>query len=324
MIGKLEDIGAASIVLMNMFDTIKDEVRNYDGAFNDAYVSGIWVPAIDLVLGMKPTSGLIKKHKDVTVDRNRFMFGLKPILMDLEYKLKSCIKAGTITNALGSFGLSALRNGIRKKDFDAFHLAYVWMIGQVNAHSEALIAVGFTADKIANITVLHDKAQSKQQINMGLESEIHVLSKGNQVVINACLLEDRKVMAVIKAYANSINDRDLERKATWKALLKHVRNTQAKKPRNRKLKAGGSMVVRSRMDAKNLLQMTLLTDVRVIVYRTKLKSEVRTEGTELPFNALWEGKQEALAGTGRFVKMTNLNTERDGVVRFYELEVHSS
>ena len=74
------------------------------------------------------------------------------------------------------------------------------------------------------------------------------------------------------------------------------------------------------MDDKNLLQIWLQTDVQVIIYRTELKGTVLTEGLELPFGELWEGKKKDLPGTGPFVKMTNLNTMQDAVVRCFEMK----
>ena len=321
---KIEEVGPVSEVLRNLRDTVKDEVEAYDSKFNDEWVDETWTPAIDDALEMEPTDALIDQHAANTKERNFDMFSLLPISKDLEYKIKSCIKAGTITDDYVSFGLSIFRKHIRRKEFDGFHLTYELVIGKVNANHTALIAKGFTADKITSITTWHDKAQNKQNVNMLLETQINTRSITNQGIIDIVMALNKEVLFAIKGYSNSIDDKVLAKKATWNALMRQVRQTPVKKPINKKLKMGSSIVLRTNMVDKNLLQITLLTDVKVIIYRTKLKSTVLTEGTELPFNELWEGKQEDLAGTGRFVKMTNLSTERDGVVRFYELEVHCS
>ena len=242
----------------------------------------------------------------------------------MEYKIKSCIKAGTITDDYVSFGLSGLRKNIKLKDFDGFHLSYELVIGKVNANHTALIAKGFTANKITSITTMHDKAQNKQHANMLLETQINTRSTTNQGIIDVVMGLNTEVIAAIKAYANSIDDKDLVKKATWNALMKQVRQTPVKKPINKKLKMGSSIVLRTNMVDKNLLQLTLLTDVKVIIYRTELKSMVLTDGLELPFNELWEGKKEDLPGTGEFIKLTNLNTLKKAVVRCFELDVQVS
>jgi len=324
MTTKIEDIGSASVVLKNTLETIQAEVEDYDPTFTEDWITDTWDPAITDALNITSTKGLIKEHKDVTKERNFDMDTLIPISKDLEYKIKLCIKAGTITNTLGSFGLADFRKNIREKKFDGFHLAYVVTIGKVNDNHTALIAKGFTADKITSITTMHDKAQTKQNLNLSLVEQINNLSESNQDTINIVMGYNTMVMDVIKAYANSIDDKELEKRVSWSAIMKHVRQTPVKKPRNRKLKVNGSIVFRTNMDDKNLLQMTLLTDVKVIVYRTKLKSTVLTDGLELPYNELWEGKKEDLPGVGEYIKITNLNTLTKAVVRCFELDVQVS
>ena len=324
MAEKIEDIGPASVVLKDILETIQVEVEAYDGTFTEDWITDTWDPAITDVTNIKSTKGLIKEHKDVTKEKYFDMDSLLPISKDLEYKIKSCIKAGTITDTLGSFGLAEFRKTIRFRNFDGFHLAYIVTIEKVNNNHTALIAKGFTADKITSITTMHNKAQTKNNLNLSLVDQINILSSSNKDLITIVMDLNTMVMDVIKAYANSINDKELEKRVSWSAIMKHVRQTPTKKPRNRKLKMNGSIVYKTNMDAKNLLQMTLLTDVRVIVYRTKLKSTVLTDGLELPYNELWEGKKEDLPGTGEYIKITNLNTLTKAVVRCFELDVQVS
>ena len=321
---KIEDVGPVSEVLRNLRDTIKTELEAYDSKFSDEWVDETWSPAIDDALEMEPTDGLIDQHKANTKERNFDMVSLLPISKDLEYKIKSCIKAGTITDDYTSFGLSGLRNNIKLKDFDGFHLSYELVIGKVNANHTALIAKGFTADNITSITTWHDKAQNKQNANMLLITQINTRSTTNQGIIDIVMALNKEVLFAIKGYSNSIDDKVLAKKATWNALMRQVRQTPVKKPINKKLKVGSSIVLRTNMVDKNLLQITLLTDVKVIIYRTKLKSTVLTDGLELPFNELWEGKKEDLPGTGEYIKITNLNTLKKAVVRCFELDVHVS
>jgi len=321
---KIEYVAAVSNTLRMIFEPIQPQLEIYNPYFTEDYLNDVWKPAIDDAVNMVPTKGLMNESKKKVGKRNENMVALTPIIPDLEYKIGVCIDAGTITDSLESFGLSDFKKSISKREFDKFHLAFELVNTQVNLNKVALIAKGFTQPKITNIKTLHDNAWQFEQERKQLDKDVNDLSVLNSGIIDKVLAEDTKVIKVIKAYAESTSNKELAKSVTWNALLRQVRPTPEKKILKKKLKEGASILIKTKMDTKNILQLTLLTDVKVIIYRTDLKTNVSTEGTELPFNELWEGKKEDIPGTGEYIKLTNLNTLKKAVVKCFELDIQIS
>ena len=318
---KIEDVVPYSLAVRALFDANYDALIAYDDQFTAPYKADTWQPKIDAASTIIITLGKRKQNKENTKKRNAFMDNLTPILKDLQYRIGLCITAGTITESLSSFGLAAFNDSINHHSIDQFHDDYILTISRVNANQTALTAKGFTTTKTGTITTNHDKAWELQDVRIETKQSIADLSDDDQVILNALLDEDQKVINGLRAMAEATGDTELKKKATKKAILKTVVPTAAKKPRNRKIKKASSIVLNKDLVAKNVVQLTLKTNVKVTLCRTVLKTDQCTTGIDLPFGEMWEGKKADIPGTGEYVKLTNKSTSTDAVVLAFEIDV---
>jgi hypothetical protein len=306
-----------------LFDEHKAAIVVYNKKLKDPFeaeVLDVQIEAVELMLG---TGVLRKLNKGDTKKRDAFMVKETPILNDLEYKIKLCIADGTIEDSLESFGLGAFRKGIRDNNINLFHTSYESTIARVNIaeNTAALEAVDFTADNIIAITTQHDGAWDLNTTKINLKLEINSLSVANQLLVMALLGTCQQILDAIHAYAASINDKILMKQATYAAVLKSVVPTLAKKPRKRKIAVASSIILNTDLVAKNIMQLTSLTDVDLEICLVENKTDSCVVGTPLVFKTLLELKKKDLHGTGRYVKITNKSTTKKAVVLYFEVVV---
>jgi len=318
---KLEHVVSYATAVKALFDAHKDDVVNYNHLLDDPFEANQLDTKIAAVGSMLGTGVLRKLNKGETADRNSYMDKLIPILNDLEFKINICRTNGTITDSLASFGLSAFRAAIYKHEIDKFHLSYESTYARVGLVTTPLADVGFTAAKVTSIKGWHNKAWDLNTTKINLKLEINTLSRGNLAMVNDLLGVCQDVIDSIRAYAASEGDKKLMKQATRSAIEKSVVPTSAKKPRKRNIGPGSSVVLRKDMVAKNILQMTLLTDVKVLVCRQVLKTDACVTGSVLPFGTMVEMKKKEIMGSGEFVKLTNVDTNKKAVVLVYEVDV---
>jgi len=314
-------VGSYSRAIQLIFDNYKARIIAYNREFDDPFETEVWEPLIASVEHVVDTFSLKKENKADTKLRNEEMLGLLPLLEELGYKVKACKRAGTITDSLGSFGLTAFRNSIHWKKIDAFHSAYIVTISKVNDNSEPLIDRGFTIDKINQLTMGHDNAWGLQDEKGILKNDIWKLSRRNRDLFTACLEVDGRVLEVLRSYAKAHGDEHLLRKATRRAVMSSIRPTPAKKPRIRTLKPGQEIVLRTGMNKRNVLQVKLLTNADVRIGLVELKTDGLELGTGLTFNVLMNLKTSGMLGSGRYVKLRNMDLNRKVKVRVWEVKV---
>ena len=319
---KIVDVYPYSLAIKALYNANKTAIIAYDVYFNDTYVTTIWLPRINDAEHVSTTLTLRQLNVAETKQRNETMDLLMPVLDDLEYKVKKCIDDGSITMALIEFGIGNFKRSITKREIENFRSYYEVTIAAVDLNTDALVEVGFTEDQIESITTWHDKAVAIQDGKIALEGTINSTSKANQAILNACLKEDQKVLNVIKAYAKSIGDKELAKKATRAAVLKSMGITPQKKAVVKVIKPNSSVLLYTDFVGKNYLHLTLLTDnVTVLVGQTHLKLGVITYGTELMFNEVWVGQKKMMLGTGRYIKLTNTDSFTKAKVRVFVQEV---
>ncbi len=317
-------VGRFSGALKLIYDDNKEEIIAFDEDFDDPFETEIWEPLIAEANNIIDTSGLRGINKEDTQRRNDYMDAELPILDELEYKIKACRRAGTITALLSTFALSAFKKCIPPHKIDVFHECFLWTMSKVNENKAALIAKGFTQDKIDAIKDNHDKAMEIQGNKDELKDDISELSESNQKVIDDVMTVNKSVMAVIKAYAKSIGDKELEKKVTVNAILSTLRPTPEKKPRVRNIKPGREIILRTDMNPKNVLQLLLLTDTIVKIGLTKLKTEEVTVGKELTLDEQIEVKTSQIPGSGKYVKLKNLDLNNKAKIRVFEVKIVGS
>ncbi len=319
---KIGQVYLYSMAVKALYDGNKTAIIVYDVYFNATYVTTIWLPRINDAEHVSTTLTMRQLNATETKQRNETMDLLIPVLDDLDYKVKKCIDDGSITMALIEFGISNFKRCISRREFEDFSSCYEITIAAVDLNTDALVEVGFTEDQIENITTWYDKSMAIQNGKIALEGDINSTSKENQRILNACLKEDQKVLNVIKAYAKSIGDKELAKKATKAAVLKSMGITPQRKAVVKVIKPGSSMLLYTDFVGKNYLQLTLLTDnVSVLVGQTHLKLGVITDGTELVYNEVWVGQKKAMLGTGRYIKLTNTDNFTKAKVRVFVQEV---
>ena len=320
---KLEKVVSYAKAVKTLFDANKRPVVNYNKKLVDPFEADVLdtqIAAVEVMLG---TGVLRKLNKGDTATRNVFMDNESSILKDLEYKVKLCIADGSITDGLASFGLTAFRKGINEHNIGLFHTSYESTLSRINegGNAAALDAAGFTSTNIDELTKTHDGAWDLNTTKINLKLEINSLSVANQLLVNTLLATCQQILDAIKAYAESISNKILAKQATVSAVLKSVAPTAPKKPRNRNIKVGSSIILNTDVVAKNIMQLTLGTDVVVNICRVELKTDVCTVGTPLVFKKMVELQKKDLFGTGRYVKLTNMSTTKKAKVLCFEVDV---
>ncbi|MEI6509204.1 MAG: hypothetical protein WCO54_12025 [Bacteroidota bacterium] len=296
-------------------------LSTYKPKFLDPYREDVWEPKIQAANEIIMARGLQNLNKGKTKDRNAVMDTMIPTIDDLRFDIQECINSGTITDSLASFDLANLSKSILKHDIDLFHTSYEIAIDRINENKVALIAEGFTQIKIDKITSLHNKAISIQVDKSDLDEEITDLSKANQVIINACLKEDQNVLNGIKAMAKSMGDKELAKRATKTAVLKSIDATPDKKILARKIKPASSIIIATNYIAKDILQLILLTDVKIYLFRTMNKTDEFVSGRGLELNVPWTGKVKDIPGEGKYIKLHNADLEILGRVSVNKIKV---
>ena len=112
---KLEDVTSFALAVKALFDAHKDDVVVYNTNLADDWEADYLVAQTTAVSTMLGTGVLKKLNKGDTVLRNGFMDNESPILKDLEFKIKLCLTAGTITDSLASFGCFRVKGSFRRR-----------------------------------------------------------------------------------------------------------------------------------------------------------------------------------------------------------------
>ncbi len=321
MIMKLAYIANFSRAVKAKFIAFKSDLIAFDESFDDPYITDIFdaklEDAEDIIL---PRSKQDQNEADTDI-RNKYMDNLVPILKELRYRVKKGIQSGDIVVGLASFGIGPFLRSITQHSIGEFHLAYGVCFAQVTLFHTVLAELGFDAAKVTSIKTNHDLAWGMEDTKITLAEEITELSEGNAAIVQRCLDEDQNVIDGLRAMAEASGNVNLKKEATVNAILRSLNYMPVRKPYNRSIKPGASIVLHTEFVAKNILQLTLLTDVKVVIGLCALKSDVVMLGTELPFNEEWEGKKKDLLGSGRFIKLTNCDTHKKAKVRCYYVNV---
>lgn len=320
---EIKQVVPYSNAVLSLLNNHFNDVVTFDPNLADPYIEDVFMPKITAADNVVMTSSLRKQSKTDTQNRNKEMDKETPILTELDYRLNQCINDGTITESLSSFALGEFNRCITTRDVAGFHVAYETTYTKINitAIADALDAKGFDAAKILSIKTIHDNVITIQNEKGDLKVKISDLSEANQKVLNTVLQEDQKVLNAIKSMAKTKGNKELAKRATSKAVLSSVTPAPVKVPRNKHIPAGSSIILRSDIVAKNIIQLTLLTDVEVKISRQSLKSIIPTTGTHLPFNEMWTGKKDDIPGTGKYIKLTNYSTTKKAIVRYFEVNV---
>ena len=317
---KIQHVVPYSNAIKALFIAFYTLLSTYKPKFLDTYREDVWEPKIQAANEIIMARGLQNLNKGKTKDRNTVMDTLIPIIDDLRFDIQECINAGSITDSLASFDLANFSRSISKRDIDLFHTSYEIAIDRINENKVALIAEGFTQLKIDKITNLHDKAINIQVDKSDLDEEITDLSKANQVVINDCLKEDQKVLNGLKAMAKSMGDKELAKRATKAAVLKSIDATPTPRDGARNIKPTFNIVIATNYPAKDTLEITLLTDNKVTLYRAVNKTDESTTGRTLELNVPWVGKVKNIPGEGKYLKLYNADLEGKARVRVKKIK----
>ena len=321
MIMKLAYIVNFSRAVKALFVAHKEDLIAFDDQFDVPYETEVFDEKLeDAQAIILPRSKQDQNEFDTSI-RNGYMDNLVPVLKELRYRVKKGIKSGDIEVGLSAFGIGPFLASINNHSIGAFHLAYVVCFEQVTIFHLVLDELGFGAAKVASIKTIHDLAWGLEDSKITLAQEISELSEENAAIVQRCLDEDQNVIDGLRAMAEASGDVNLKKEATVNAILRNLNYLPIRKPYNRSIKPGASIVLHTDFVAKNILQLTLLTDVKVVIGLCVLKSDVVTLGSELPFNEEWEGKKKDLLGSGRFIKLTNCDTHKKAKVRCYYVNV---
>ena len=318
---KIELVYSYAMATKALFQANYAALVQFDNQFANPYLSNVFEPKIIAAKHLIGTLGKRNQNKEDTKIRNQMMDNIQPLLINLEYNIKNCISDGTITCSLQTFQLAAFRKSIYKRSIHSFHLASRQTIAKVIENQAALTAKGFTVEKTQMIKDYSNSAYAIQTEKIELKGEISNLSIANQIIINACLDECQKIINALQAMTRSTSNKELQRRATSKAILRSVVPTPSKKPRKRTIKPGSTIILTSRLAAKNILLLTLQTNVTVTLCRSPLKSQPGPTDLHLPYNMTWEGKKADIPGTGPYIMLTNHDLSQKAIVSVFQVIV---
>src|ERR1019366_6337509 len=232
---ELKDVVLFANATKSLLDANGVAVKLYNTVIADPWETAVFVPQIAAVNAMSGTDTLIELNVGDTKLRNGYMDNEQSILTDLEFKIKVCRTAGTITDSVASFGLGAFRRSIDKHAIGAFHLAYNATMLRIAAggNTAALNTAGFMGPDIVSITTNHNLAWNMSTTQITLKTQIHTLSVANQAIIKTLLKTCAQVIGSIQAYAAKTKNTDLKKKATAVAILGTVTPKQAAQPVDR-------------------------------------------------------------------------------------------
>jgi len=307
---KLVDVASYSLAVKSLFDANKTAVVAYDPDFVDPFEAN-WVLQISGVSEMLGTRVLISLNKGETVVRNGYMDSLRPMLKNLEYKIKVCRTAGSITDSVASFGLTALRESITEHDINSFNTAFESTISRVMlaGNKAALIAKGFLLVNMNAMVTQHDLAWEMNTTKIDISTEVHSLSVGNQALVKALLETDQSVIDAMQAYAQSVGNADLIKKATGVAILKTIVPTKVVGPHGRKIGENQSICWLMNTANRDKLEFTLMTESGAAsVCRMNSKTGVCSGGIPLVFDVKLTTKKLLIPGTGDCIIITNTGT----------------
>lgn len=307
---KTEEVSPFANKALALFDTYFDEVKVFAIELANPFRDTIWVPSIVAASEVVMTLSDQEQNKGFTDTRNAFMDAEVPILNDLRWSIKECRRTGSITDTLASFYITPLIKSISGKRIKSFQTNYEMLIDRVNQtdNKAALIAQGFTQAKIDSIIDNHDGAINAEISKTTIEQTISNLSLSNQHILNACLNNTHKVINALYAMAKAKGYKELQKAATTSAILKSVRPTPPAKPSNRKIKKLSSIVLYTDFALKNYIQIILLTQDKVYLYRSDLKTGAPVGELFLVYKTPWLGKIADIPGTGRYIKVFNAST----------------
>ncbi len=318
---KIAEMDRFSKRIKDLFDDKKTSIVAFDDSFDEPFETNVWMPQMNAVAAVIDTFSLRKESKEETRLRNAEMHAELPILTELEYKIGVCRDAGTITDSLESFGISAFRTSINTFKIVDFHECYLRTIDKVNANHVALADKGFDAAMVTSIKTHHDNAYNIQNNKGDIKIDISDLSIENKEIIMSCYRTDMRVLKVMRTYGKARGDDELYNQSTINAVLSTIRPTPAKEPRVRVIDAGKDIVLRTDLNKKNVLQLELLTQGGVEIGLTELKTDEVIDGTALKYKIMMELMKKDLTGSGRYVKLRNMNLNKKAKVRVFEVKV---
>lgn len=304
---KIEDVVPFGNSLKALFVAYKTPVVAFDADYDDPWITDTFDAQKDAVNSMVVTLGLRKLNAEDTKTRNDWMDKETELLNKLDYVVKKCIKNGTITDGVGSFGIGAFLKSITQRDIENFHVNYQVTKARIasGGNAAALNTAGFTTANVASLKNNHDKAWDMNTTKINLKQDISTLSIANQGIVDTFMTTCMGLLKAIRAYAKSISDKELAKKATKGAVLSTVGPMPEKKPRVKTLEPGSRVVI-SNIPSKYKMQMTLETKGgKVKVCKQELRSNECTDGIALMLDAMLEVTKSGLPGTGDYVVLTN-------------------
>ncbi|MEI6816673.1 MAG: hypothetical protein WCL14_08700 [Bacteroidota bacterium] len=312
---KIEEIVPFSRAVKVMYDANKVAIVAYDESFADPFETEVWDLQIAAVDGIISTGSSIILNATKTREMHGFMRGARPILKNLQYKISQCIADGTIEDSLESFDITGFLNSITNKQIGVFHISYTALYAKINEVdiASALDDVGFTSVEILSLKTQHNLAWNMSDAKTALKGDIHALSASNQVVINTLLDTNQRVVDVMHAKAETDGNADWIKRSTSVAILKTVRATPTKKPRNRKVKKTSFIKFRTHFVARDTIQGKVTSKESLYIVQSNTLVGPYTGGMELVHGVEFNLKKHMIPGVGKYIIVYNPSNHVNGV-----------
>ena len=318
---RISQVYPFSMATKSLFDTYYERLILFDPSFTNPYYKEHVEPSVTAAHNIIVPLGLQHQKKEDVAIRNSILDSMLPVLEDAGYKIEKCISAGTIHDSLSSFCLSELKENIKHRSFNLFSVNFSMTIAKITANQTVLTEQGFTTEKTKLLSDTYTAANDMQTNKIDLRDDISSLTIDNQIILKNCINVNKTLIKGIMGLAKATNDNELKKKATIKAILHSVSPPATRKPYRRNIKPGASIIISSNLNSKNILQITLLTDVSVTLCRTPLKTDICTSGIALKYNTLWDGKKTDILGSGEYIQITNLNHSKKAIVLVFKMIV---
>ena len=315
---KNEDLVAFANKVITYYAADGATIAVYDDDYDAAFLAALILKK-NQTASLDNPEGMTDNMVADTKSCNDYMDLMREQMVDLKYKLKKCNRLGTITDSVNSFFTSEVTNAADNHDFENFAFYFLLLDAKVNltANAAALDAVGFTSTEVGNLLTTYTNAKNANTGYMNTETD-----RVNLVPVNKGVRKELRGMlsgVIGAAYACFSSPLNTSKRKLWvqNSILKLIRPTPVKKPRDKHFTAMQRRSLYSGLANRWLLEMTFSKGEGVMTVGRAMTIDGTPSATEvLPFGVMVSKKKKDWAGTGEFLIVTYTGTDKGSVTTF--------
>lgn len=303
---KNEDVVPFANKLLSYYTIDGAKITLYDPDFGSIWLA-TFLALINQVSLLQNPKSLTANMVDKTKFCNVYMDSIPPKLINLEYKLKKCIKAGSISDSYKSFLISQLRKSIKTNDFENFSFYFLALKALIiePVNKAALIAVGFSNSNINALISLYNKAAIANTAYMSIETDrVNLVPQNNKVYQQLKQMCSDLIIVGYACFSDPLisSKQDLY---VRESIIKLVRPTPVKKPKDRHFTAQQRRILFSRLSNRWTCEFTFKKGKGTMtIGRSKTKNGTPSATEDLPFGTKVSKLKSQYHGEGEYFIVT--------------------